>query len=378
MSQRTAKIGVIGCGNISDTYFKVLKRFDVLEVAACSDLDMARARAKAREHAVPRACTVRELLADPEIDLILNLTIPLAHAEVTMAALRAGKHVYTEKPLGISRAEGRSILKLAKQKGLRVGGAPDTFLGGGIQTCRRLIDRGVIGEPVAATAFMQARGHERWHPSPVFYYKPGGGPMFDMGPYYITALVNLLGPVRAVSAEARISYPVRAITSEPLRGKKFRVKTPTHITGVMTFASGALGTMTTSFDVFPGRTPCIEIYGPEGTLSVGDPNSFCDEVWLLRDGRKEWERIPPAFGYQENSRGVGLADMVYALRAGRDHRANERLLYHVVDVMQSFLDSGARGRRVRLQSTVERPAPLPPGLRDGKLDLKLRAMKARQ
>ena len=223
MSQRRAKVGVVGCGNISGTYFQAGKVFENIEIAACSDLIMERAEAAAKEHGIAKACTVKELLADPEIEIVLNITIPKAHAQVGMAALKAGKSVYNEKPLAVARKEGRAMLELAKKKKLRVGCAPDTFLGAGIQTCRKLIDDGWIGRPIAAAAFMMCHGHESWHPDPAFYYQLGGGPMFDMGPYYLTALVNLLGPVRRVCGEARITFPERVITSQPKRGERIRV-----------------------------------------------------------------------------------------------------------------------------------------------------------
>jgi predicted dehydrogenase len=214
------KVGIIGCGNISDIYFRnLMQTFQITEVAACADLIAERAAEKAKEFNVPKACSVEELLADPEIRIVVNLTIPAAHTEINLAALNAGKHVHCEKPLAITREDGKKVMDLAKEKGLLAGCAPDTFLGGGLQTCRKLVDDGWIGAPVAATAFMTCHGHESWHPSPEFYYQVGGGPMFDMGPYYLTALVSLLGPARRVTGSARISFPQRTITSAPKFGK---------------------------------------------------------------------------------------------------------------------------------------------------------------
>jgi predicted dehydrogenase len=343
--------------------------FENLEVAACADLDAGRAKARAAEFKVPRACSVRQLLADPEIGIVLNLTVPKAHAEVALAALEAGKSVYSEKPLAVRREDGRRLLDLAAEKGLRVGCAPDTFLGAGLQTCRKVIDDGLIGEPVAATAFMLSHGHESWHLSPEFYYEIGGGPMFDMGPYYLTALINLIGPIRRVTACTRVTFPERTITSEPKKGKVIRVETPTHIAGVMEFAGGAVGTIVTSFDVWGGKNiPRIEIYGAQGSLSCPDPNAFGGEVFLRRAGEKEWMPVPLSHAYSEDWRGIGVADMACGLRSGRRHRANGEMAYHVLDVMQSFLDSGAKGRHVTPASTCERPAALPAGLAEGKLD----------
>ena len=268
------KIGIIGCGNISPIYLQSGAKFEILDIVAVADKIWERAESRAAEYGVPRACTVKELLADPEIEIVVNITTPDAHAEVGLQVLEAGKSVYNEKPLAITREDGKRMVELAAAKGVRIGGAPDTFLGGGIQTCRKLIDDGWIGEPVAATAFMMGHGHESWHPDPEFYYKVGGGPMFDMGPYYLTALVNLVGPVKRVTGSARITFPERTITSQPKFGTKIEVEVPTHIAGVLDFANGAVGTIITSFDVWGGQLPRIEIYGTEGTLSVPDPNTF--------------------------------------------------------------------------------------------------------
>ena len=368
MSSLPIKVGIIGCGNISGIYCQMLKTFPILEVAACADLIPERAQARAAEFGIPRACSVEELLADPEIKIVVNLTIPVAHAEVAFRALEAGKCVHNEKPLAITREDGQRLLALAKAKGLRVGSAPDTFLGGGIQTCRKLIDDGWIGEPIAATAFMTCHGHESWHPDPEFYYKVGGGPMFDMGPYYLTALINLMGPVRRVTGSARITFPERTITSQPKYGTKIKVDVPTHVAGVMDFANGAIGTIITSFDVWAAELPRIEIYGTAGTLSVPDPNGFGGPVRVLRAGAKEWSEIPLTHGYARNYRGVGVADMAYALRSGRPHRASGELAYHVLDIMHAFHDASREGRHIELSSTCQRPAPLPLGLTDGQLD----------
>jgi len=362
------KVGVIGCGNISGIYFKNGKKLEILDIVACSDLYIDRAKAKAEEFGIPKACTVEELLSDPEIQIVLNLTIPLAHAEVSLAALEAGKHVYSEKPLAVTREEGQKILDLAKKKGLLVGCAPDTFMGAGIQTCRKLIDDGWIGEPIGATAFMTCHGHESWHPDPEFYYKVGGGPMLDMGPYYLTALVNLIGPIKRVTGSARITFPERIITSAPKYGTKITVDTPTHIAGVIDFENGAIGTIITSFDVWAAQLPRIEIYGAEGSLSVPDPNTFGGPVYIRRKNASAWSEVPLTHGYSENSRGIGLADMAYALLSGRQHRANGDMAYHVLDVMHGFLDASESGKHYVVPSTCIRPAPLPMGLPPNVLD----------
>ncbi|MBE1442251.1 Gfo/Idh/MocA family protein [Paenibacillus sp. OAS669] len=363
------RIGIIGCGKISSIYFKNCKSFDVLDVKACADLNVARAQASAEEFEIPKACTVEELLSDPEIDLVINLTIPAAHADVCIQALEAGKHVYVEKPLAVTREEGQRILAAAKSKGLLVGSAPDTFLGGGIQTCIKLIQDGWIGTPVAATAFMIGRGHEHWHPDPEFYYAQGGGPMFDMGPYYLTALVAMLGPIQRVTGSAKISYPERTITSQPKYGKTIQVQTPTHVAGVMDFHSGAIGTIITSFDAFGGaQVPRIEIYGSEGTLSVPDPNTFGGPVLVRRHDAKEFTEVPLLYGYADNSRGLGVLDMAYAIKNKRINRANGELAYHVLEAMHGFHDASNEGKHYIMQSSCEKPQPMPAGVVKGILD----------
>jgi predicted dehydrogenase len=359
---RKVTIGLIGCGNISEAYFKGCKRYDILDLVACADIDVARARAKAEQHGI-RGCSVDELLADPTIEIVINLTIPQAHAPVNERILRAGKHAYVEKPFGLDVREARRVLALARRKKLLVGGAPDTFLGGGIQTARQLLDDGAIGRPVAVTAYCMGRGHESWHPAPEFYYKPGGGPMFDMGPYYITALVNLLGPVARVSGSTRASFSHRTITSQPLAGKKVKVEVPTHYAGTMDFSGGAIGTIIMSFDVWPGQPqPCITIYGTEGTMLVPDPNTFTGPVQIKRAGEKEFANAPLTHS-EERLRGTGVADMAYSvLRRRRNYRCNGGLTTHVVEVMGAFEKASTSGRYVKLASRPARPALLPPQL----------------
>jgi predicted dehydrogenase len=361
------KIGVIGCGNISPAYFKGCKPYEFMTIAACADLDPAKAKARAEEFKVPKVCAVEELLRDPEIKIILNLTIPRAHAEVNLAAISAGKHVYTEKPFAIKREDGLKTLAAAKKSGVRVGGAPDTFLGGGIQTCRKLIDDGWIGEPIAATAFMMNHGHEHWHPAPEFYYKPGGGPMLDMGPYYVTALVNLIGAVRRVAGSTRATFPERLISSQPLNGAKIKVETTTHLAGTLDFANGAIGTIITSFDCWGHNCPIIEIYGTHGSISVPDPNTFGGVVKVRRAGVAEWTEIALTHS-AEVGRGIGLADMARGIMAGRPHRASGELACHVLDVMCAFDESSQAGKHIEMSSKCERPASLPLGLRLGQLD----------
>jgi len=368
MPPSPAKVGIVGCGNISSIYFKAGQTFDMLDIVACSDLDMDKARAQAEAFGIPKACSTEELLADPEIEIVVNLTTPDVHAHIALAAIAAGKNVHTEKPLAVTRADGRRVVDAAREAGVRVGCAPDTFLGAGGQTCRKLIDDGAIGEPVAATAFFTCRGHESWHPNPEFYYKPGAGPMFDMGPYYLTALVNLMGPVRRVTSATRITFPQRTITSQPFHGKVIDVEVPTHVAGTLDFACGAIGTIVTTFDVWAANLPRIEVYGTEGSLSVPDPNGFGGPVRIWRSKESGWEDVPLTHVYAANSRGIGPADMAYALRSDRLHRASGELAFHVLDIMQAMHEASELGRHVELESTCQRPAPLPVGLKEGELD----------
>ncbi len=361
-------VALVGCGNISEIYFKNAKKLETIQIVACCDRVPERAKAKAEQHEIPKACSLDEILNDPAIDLVLNLTIPAAHAEVAFAALRAGKSVYNEKPLAIAREDGRAMLALAREKGLRVGAAPDTFLGAGLQTSRKLIDDGWIGEPVAATAFVIGHGHESWHPDPDYYYQPGGGPLFDMGPYYLTALISLMGPMRRVCASARITFPERTITSQPKFGEIITVNTPTHIAGTIDYQNGAIATLVASFDVWGHTLPPIQIHGTEGSLSVPDPNSFGGEVKVRRCDAKEFVAVPYTHGYNENTRGLGLADMAAAIRSRRPHRASGQMAYHVLDAMHAFLESSDQGVHKVLESTCDRPAALPLGLRPGTVE----------
>lgn len=360
------KVGIIGCGNISSAYFKGCGAFPILDVVACADIVKERAEAKAEEYGVT-AYTVDELLADPDIQIVINLTIPKAHAEVSLDTIAARKNVYCEKPLAVTRDDGQRVLAAAEAQGVLVGCAPDTFLGGGIQTCRKLIDDGWIGQPVAATAFMTGHGPESWHPNPHIFYQQGAGPMFDMGPYYLTALVNLLGPISRVTGSAQISFPRRLITSQPHCGTHIDVTVPTHVTGVMDFERGIVGTIITSFDVWAASLPRIEVYGSEGSLSVPDPNTFGGPVRIWRPEAEGWQEMPLTHS-ADVGRGIGVADMAYALLSGRPHRASGELAYHVLDLMHSFVDASGSGSHVTLQSSCSRPAALPLGLVKGHLD----------
>ena len=353
------KVGLIGCGNISPQYLRNLPNYPGVEVAACSDLIMDKARSRAEVFGVPIACTTEELLANPDIGIVLNLTQPANHTDVSLAAIAAGKHVYSEKPLAVEREDGEAILRAARRAGVFAGCAPDTFLGAGIQTCRKLIDDGRIGRPVAAMASMLAHGHEHWHPDPAFYYQTGGGPMFDMGPYYLTALIALLGPVRRVSGSHGRAFDRRLITSEPLGGTSIDVEVATHVAGILDFENGAIGTIVTSFDVWASEIPWIEIYGTEGTLSVADPNTFSGPVRVQR-GHGEWVDVQLA--HPEGGRGIGVAEMADALRTGHPSRVDAAMASHVLDIMHAVHESSDNDRHIALRTTCDKPAPVPPGL----------------
>lgn len=365
MGQPLTRIGIIGCGNISEIYLKNLGKAENLKVTAVADLDLQKAQQKAQAHGV-QAMSVEALLAQPEIDLVVNLTVPKAHYSVNRTVLESGKSVYCEKPLALNREEGRTLNELAQFKGLWLGCAPDTFLGGGIQTCRQVLDQGLIGEPVGATAFMMSRGVETWHPNPIFYYQVGGGPLFDMGPYYLTALIFLLGPIRQVTGSARISFPERLVTSQPFHGTQIKVETPTHITGLLDFTSGAQASLLTTFDVQASKLPRIELYGSEGTLMVPDPNTFGGPIFVRKKADSDWQELPLSYPYAVNSRGIGVADMARAIRSKTPyHRASGELAAHVLDVMESVLEAAENRRWQTLASSCQRPQPLPGSLDEG-------------
>jgi len=378
MSIQPVKTAIIGCGNISSIYIENAQKWDVLDLVACANRTLPRAQEQAEKFGVPHAIEIDELMADPEIELVINLTTPDVHAEIGLAALRAGKSVYNEKPLAISRADARLMLNEANARDLRLGCAPDTFLGGGLQTCRQLIDAGEIGIPVAANASMYILGPEAWHPDPAFLYQVGAGPLFDIGPYYLTALISMLGPVCRVTGSACTTYAERTIGSGPKQGQTFAVETPTHIVSLLDFADGPVATLTTSFDVSVSAGTAINLYdvggalleiqGTKGTLSLPDPNMFGGPVRLRRLGESDWREIPISRAHTDNSRALGVADMAYAIRIGRPHRANGEMAFHVLDVMHSVLEASERGKHIEPGSTCERPAPLPSSLLEYQLD----------
>lgn len=357
---KTVKIGFVGVGAISGIYLEnITKTFKQIEIIGVCDLIRERAEAAVEKYHIPKLYKdMYELFADPEVDIVLNITRPYEHYNVTMEALKAGKNVYSEKPLAATLAEGRELKEYADSHGLMLGGAPDTFMGAGIQTCRKLIDSGFIGKPVGAAAFMICHGHESWHPDPEFYYKHGGGPMMDMGPYYLTALVNLLGGVESVSGMAKASFPQRLITSQPHCGEIIDVDVPTYVTGILQFANGAIGTIFTTFDAYYSGQARFEIYGSEGTLVVPDPNTFGGDVMLLRPEDGQYRTMPLCFKYHDNSRALGLTDMAVALQTGRPFRPNSNQTLHVLEIMESINESSRKKRQIKLKSKYKREAPM--------------------
>ncbi|MBB5266034.1 putative dehydrogenase [Catenibacillus scindens] len=379
-------IGIIGCGTISDVYLtNITQHYHNVKVIACADMFLEKAEAAKEKFNLPKACTVDELLANPEVELVVNLTIPAAHYEINMKALNAGKNVYCEKPLALNLEDAEATVKLAKEKGLIACSAPDTFLGAGVQTCRKMIDEGKIGRPVGFTANLVCPGHELWHDAPEFYYKQGGGPMWDMGPYYITALVSLLGPVKRVSCMAKISRAERDIHGTPMK-----VEVPTHYAGLMEFENGVIGNVNMSFDVWDSQLPCMEIYGTTGMLTVPDPNLFGGTVNYF-DGNKLTdivkavegpafarlvtmvtktpecrEEAPLAYPADEdprcNMRGLGVSDIAQSLIEGRESRLSGELSRHVVEILAAFDKAAKEGVTVEMTTTCQRPAPMAEGL----------------
>lgn len=354
------KVGVIGCGNISEIYFSNLRDMfsDYAQIVMCGDLDATKVAAKVERYCVRGSTNADDVLTDAQVDCVLNLTTPPFHYNVCKRAMLAGKHVYVEKPLSILRDEGRELVELAKERGLQICCAPDTFLGGGLQTCIEIVQSGAIGRIVGLAGFMMSSGHESWHPDPAFYYKRGAGPLFDMGPYYLTAFIALAGGIRRVCGSAVKSFPTRLITSQPRNGQVIEVEVPTHINAVLEFENGAAGTLTTTFDVCASRLPNIELYGSEGTLAVPDPNTFGGPVLLRKRGEEEWTEIPITKPYAANARGVGLADMALAIAQKREPLASGALALHVLDVMHAIHEAAASGQYVTPESVCARPAIL--------------------
>lgn len=373
-------VGVIGCGNISQIYLaNMTKRYSNLEVIACADMFPEKAQEAKETYGIKKACSVEELLADPDIEIVVNLTIPAVHYAINKQILEAGKHVYCEKPMALSAKEAQELTALAKKQNLYIGCAPDTFMGPGIQTVRRLIDAGEIGDIIGFTANLVTPGHDSWHPHPDFYYKTGGGPMLDMGPYYLTALVSLLGPIEEISCYGRTSYPERTASSD---GHKISVEVLTHYAGMIKLKNGTAGNINMSFDVWHSSLPCMELYGTKGMISVPDPNNFDGSVKLIKAAEimerldaspdisaklnnlygggldslvKEAEPVYDTGSPGCNLRGLGVSEMADAIRQKREACANGNLACHVAEALCAFNIAATEGRTYSMQTTCERP-----------------------
>lgn len=368
---KKVNIGLIGCGAISGIYLQNLQNlFTNTEIVAVADIIEENAQRASKEWGI-KVLGVEELINSPDIQILLNLTTPSSHFEINKKALLAGKHTYTEKPLSSKFAEGLELFNIAKEKGLMLGGAPDTFMGAGIQTCRKLIDDGYIGKVFGGVAFYASRGHESWHPNPEFYYKEGGGPMFDMGPYYVTALITLLGSVKEVIGFAEKSMQTRTITSQPKFGQVVDVEVPTTISAVLRFESSAIVNIVTSFDYVVHSHPHIELYGEQGSLLVPDPNFFEGPVKLATRNNKNYMEIPVTHSYAENSRGLGVCDMAKCVLEGRiDNRASGELTLHALEVMEAVYIASKTQSVYKMTTTCSPSLPLPVGLAKGTVDVK--------
>ncbi len=347
MAEKPLRVGIVGCGNILPQYMNTLLNSDTVELVALADLNVERAMAAAEPHDL-QGLSPEDLLAMPELDLLVNLTIPAAHAPVSRAALERGLHVYSEKPLALSRSDGLELLQLAESKGVMLACGPDTFMGSAFQRARELVAAGSIGTVIGASAAFSGRGPEAWHPDPAFFYQPGAGPLFDLGPYYLTHLVKLLGPVSLVSGSVRIGLPERVIGSGPKAGQVIPVTTPTTVNALLEFESGPLASFSCSFDVLASDRPYIELHGSEGTLQLADPNMFAGTVRIFQAAAGNWQEevTQQATGM---GRGTAVLDMAAAIRTGTEAIASGRDAFHVLDIMHCILESAESGQHVRPQ-----------------------------
>ena len=384
-NMRNVNVGILGCGVISNTYIRDIKRFyPSLHLAACADVNVELARSHAEKYQVPAGCSVEEMLAMEEVELVVNLTPPQFHTELNKKILLAGKHVFCEKPFAPTVAGAREVMALADEKGLLVGSAPDTFLGSSLQTCRKILDDGWIGRPLYVTANMMSNGVETWHPAPGNYYRRGTGRLYDMGPYYFTALAALLGPVKRVSAFSGTGFPVRRIYAGPLKGQEIQVETPTHYSGTAELASGVIVSMNISFDIWHSNLPMFEIYGTEGTLEVPDPNMSGGRPKVYRKERTldvlyddseetkarqnisvELPELYPHIG--EYTRGIGVLDLADSIVSGRKPRVNAEMACHVIEAITGMMESARDKKVYEMKTACERPEPVRTGTPVGRI-----------
>ncbi len=354
------KVGIIGCGAISGNYLTYAREAysDYFEVVALGDIRIEKAKARAEEYEIAEYGMPELLYDDPEIDLIINLTVPAAHEEVTVRALEAGKHVYTEKPMATTRDGINHIMDVAKRVGKRVGCAPDSFMSAPSQTAKKAIEEDWIGAPIGASAMCAMRGNEYWRPDADFFYQKGAGPMMDMAPYYLNLFISLLGPVNAVSAVSKITWPERTIKVPPRRGEKIKVEVPTYVASTMKFDCGVIATFTNSFDIWKSQQPFVEIYGEKGTMIIPDPNCYTGEVLIRRFRDTEWRVVPQFVEYQKYGRGIGVVDMIRSIEAGVPHKASAEMAYHVTDVILAMDEAGEAHKEIAVQSTTKKPEGL--------------------
>ncbi len=345
---------IIGCGNISEIYIENILRFSNLNLVACADIIKEKAEEKGRKYNI-EVSDVENILQSNDVQLIVNLTNPLSHFDVSIQSLKHGKHVYSEKPLALTFEQACLLLETAKKNHLFIGCAPDTFLGGSWQTARKIVDDNWIGKPLSSFAFMLCRGHESWHPSPEFYYQKGGGPLFDMGPYYLTSLIFLLGPVKSVFASGKTNFNTRTITSQPKYGQKIHVEVPTDIHAILSFANGVICTLIMSFDTWSHHLPFIEIHGETGSLSLPDPNQFGGKIFFYNQFKKEWSEFPTCFDYFTNMRGLGISDMAHAIQTNSPYCATGELALHIVEIMEGIHKSIEEKQIISLKTSVSRP-----------------------
>lgn len=357
---RKYKVGIIGCGNISGNYLRYAKNAyaDYFDVVAVCDIDFERAKAKAEKHEIPRYGTPEVIYNADDIDIVINLTIPVAHEEVTIKALESGKHVYSEKPLACSREGMKRIMEVAKKCNKRVGCAPDSFLSGPMQTAKKALEEDWIGDPVGINAICALRGNELWRPDSDFFYKKGAGPMMDMAAYYLNIFISLVGPVDSVQTLSKITFPERTIKVAPRRGDKIQVEVPTYVTTALNFENGVIGTFVNSFDIWATKQPHIEIFGEKGTMVLPDPNRYEGEVFIKRFKDTEWRALPQFVEYREYGRGIGIVDMIRAIENDTEHKANLELAYHTTDIIMTIDEACEAQKLLKVNSTAKKPEGL--------------------
>ncbi len=376
---RDFNIGILGCGVISRTYAADIRAFyRQLHLAACADVLPESARKLAEEFGIPKACSPEELLADPEIEIVINLTPPQFHVELNRKIIKAGKHLFSEKPFAQTAAEAEELAALAAEKGVKIGAAPDTFLASGLQSMRYYLDAGLIGKPFFATANMTTFGVDTWHPNPAPFYRKGSGPLYDMAPYYLSALVALLGPAESVGAFSAKPLETRHVYSGPLAGTEIPAEIPTTWSAILRMRSGVIVNLNVSFDIYRSGLPMFEIYGDGGTLAYPDPNfgggtpkvyrkeQYTDTVYqhsAEAEARREtFRELPELFTRPKDySRGIGVLDLAAAVAGNGKNRANGEMIIHITEIIEGLMKSAESGAFVRMRTTCERPEPLKPG-----------------